>query len=90
MLSDLKIGYLISIGFGELFCWKLCARICWVVVVNKSYRVAPFANSNSKCILLFANGAASGFTADVLISFFVFWLFMVQRKDAGPHPLGLR
>jgi len=35
---------------------------------------------------LFVNGAASGFTADLLISSFVFWAFMFQRKEAGPQP----
>ena len=37
---------------------------------------------------LFANGAAGGFTADLLISSFVFWLLMFaeQRRGAGPSP----
>ncbi len=34
---------------------------------------------------LFANGAAGGFTADVLISSAVFWLYMFSRSD-GPSP----
>ena len=37
---------------------------------------------------LFANGASGGFTADLLISSVVFWLFMIERRRAGgPNPL---
>lgn len=38
---------------------------------------------------LFANGAAGGFTADLLISSFVFWAFMFQQRKRvnGPNPL---
>ena len=35
---------------------------------------------------LFVNGAAGGFTADLLISSFVFWIFMFSRTAAGPKP----
>ena len=37
---------------------------------------------------LFVNGAAGGFSADLLFTSFVFWLFMfVQAKsDSGPKP----
>lgn len=37
---------------------------------------------------LFANGAAGGFTADLLITSVVFWLFMFQQqqKAKGPSP----
>ena len=34
---------------------------------------------------LFVNGATGGFTADLLISSFVFWMFMFSRKE-GPKP----
>jgi len=34
---------------------------------------------------LFANGPSGGFTADLLISSFVFWLYMFTRAD-GPRP----
>ena len=40
---------------------------------------------------LFANGAAGGFTADLLITSAVFWLYMFNRRgrDAGaPAPWG--
>jgi hypothetical protein len=37
---------------------------------------------------LFVNGAAGGFSADLLITSFVFWLAMFyrRRKDGGPNP----
>ncbi|MFT5136606.1 MAG: hypothetical protein ACI9XU_001731 [Arenicella sp.] len=37
---------------------------------------------------LFVNGAAGGFSADLLISSVIFWLFMFQRRcDVdGPNP----
>lgn len=37
---------------------------------------------------LFANGAAGGFTSDLLISSFVFWLlmFVEGRRGNGPSP----
>lgn len=34
---------------------------------------------------LFVNGAAAGFTADLLITSAVFWIYMFSRKD-GPGP----
>ena len=33
---------------------------------------------------LFVNGAAGGFTADLLISSFVFWGYMWNRRASGP------
>ncbi len=35
---------------------------------------------------LFVNGAAGGFTADLLISSFVFWLYMFSNQANGPKP----
>lgn len=35
---------------------------------------------------LFANGAAGGFTADLLISSAVFWIYMGSRAAMGPKP----
>ena len=35
---------------------------------------------------LFVNGAAAGFSADLLITSFVFWVFMWGRRGAGPTP----
>ncbi len=34
---------------------------------------------------LFANGAAGGFTADLLITSLVFWIYIFNRKE-GPTP----
>lgn len=35
---------------------------------------------------LFVNGAAGGFTADLLITSLVFWIFMFQRRSSGDAP----
>ena len=35
---------------------------------------------------LFVNGAAGGFTADLLISSFVFWIYMFSNQSEGPKP----
>ncbi len=35
---------------------------------------------------LFVNGAAGGFTADLLISSAVFWIYMGSRAGSGPKP----
>ena len=35
---------------------------------------------------LFANGAAGMFTADLLISSFVFWIYMFSNQKDGPQP----
>ena len=37
---------------------------------------------------LFVNGAAGGFSADVLLTSFIFWIFMFQQVKAskGPKP----
>ena len=37
---------------------------------------------------LFGNGAAGGFTVDLLISSLVFWIAMLHRRSQGkgPHP----
>jgi len=35
---------------------------------------------------LFSNGAAGGFSADLLISSFVFWLAMYQQRSQGKGP----
>jgi uncharacterized protein DUF2834 len=45
-------------------------------------------NISSFIAALFVNDAASGFTADLLLSSFVFWLFMFHqlRKSHNPQP----
>jgi len=35
---------------------------------------------------LVANGAVGGFTADLLLSSVVFWIYMFSRRDDGPAP----
>jgi hypothetical protein len=35
---------------------------------------------------LFVNGAAGGFTADLLITSLVFWIFMIHRRQSGDAP----
>ena len=36
---------------------------------------------------LFVNGAAGGFSADLLITSFVFWIYMWKRRGDGPNPV---
>jgi hypothetical protein len=38
---------------------------------------------------LFANPAAGGFTADLLLTSLVFWIFMFpqRNREKGPHPI---
>lgn len=50
---------------------------------NEGINLAGFVSA------LFANGAGSGFTVDLLISSFIFWIFMIYRrnKGKGPNPL---
>ncbi len=35
---------------------------------------------------LFVNGATGGFTADLLLSSLVFWIYMFSRSSNGPKP----
>lgn len=35
---------------------------------------------------LFSNGAAGGFTADLLFTSFVFWFFMFKQSDTDGYP----
>ncbi|MDG1026153.1 MAG: DUF2834 domain-containing protein [Gammaproteobacteria bacterium] len=37
-------------------------------------------------MVLFVNGEAGGFTADLLISSFVFWIYMFSNQSDGPKP----
>ena len=50
-----------------------------------------FANDEGLNLLafvegLFVNGAAGGFTADLVISSAIFWVYMGSRAAAGPKP----
>ena len=61
-------------------------------VVPYIFFVLHFANEGLSLpgfiAAIFANPAASGFTADLLITSFVFWIMMFyeQRKSNGPSP----
>ena len=59
-------------------------------VVPYIFFIGMFADQGIDLVVfvqgLFANGAAGGFTADLLISSFVFWLFMFSRRGEGPKP----
>ena len=47
---------------------------------------SPDAGLGGFMSALFVNGATGGFTADLLISSLVFWVFMWSRKSIGPAP----
>lgn len=49
---------------------------------NHGFSLPAFTNA------LFANGAAGGFSADLLITSFVFWVFMIvqHKRTKGPAP----
>ena len=52
---------------------------------------ASFASTNGLDLFafvaaLFVNGASGGFTADLLISSFVFWIYMFSNREGGPKP----
>jgi hypothetical protein len=51
--------------------------------------IAQGLSPGSFLVAPFANPVAGGFTADLLISSFVFWIFMFyrRRQDKGPNPL---
>ena len=51
---------------------------------------ANFASENGLDLFFVAatcvNGAAGGFTADLLISSFVFWIYMLSNQENGSQP----
>lgn len=49
-------------------------------IQSQGLNITLFINS------LFVNGAAGGFSADLLLSSFIFWLFMFQQLKKGNHP----
>ena len=65
-----------------------------LAILGAAIPIAFFANFASENGLdlfafvaaLFVNGAAGGFTADLLISSFVFWLYMFSNQQDGPKP----
>lgn len=50
-----------------------------------SFAASDGLNMGAFVSALFANGAAGGFTADLLISSLVFWIWMFSRSE-GPRP----
>ena len=58
------------------------------IVFFMQFFSAEGINLTSFVSALFVNGAAGGFSADLLISSFVFWLYMFQkqRMKNGPKP----
>jgi hypothetical protein len=77
-MSAKKIYLLLAIGG---------AVVPYIVFIqhfaNAGFSVGEFVGA------VFTNCAARGFTADLLISSLVFWIFMIQRRGRsdGPKPL---
>lgn len=57
------------------------------IVFFVNFAMAEGVNPIGFVKALFVNGAAGGFTADLLISSFVFWIYMFSKKNDGPKPL---
>jgi RsiW-degrading membrane proteinase PrsW (M82 family) len=49
-------------------------------IINEGFDPVRFV------VVLFANGSVAGFTADLLISSLVFWIYMFSRRQQGPNP----
>lgn len=73
---NLKTVYLIMAIAGAIIPYVFFISF----VMGQGIDLAAFSGA------LFANGAAGGFTADLLISSFAFWLFMFARQNQGPKP----
>jgi len=64
----------------------IAGAILPMMFFGQFFAVSPDTALQDFIPALFVNGAAAGFTADLLISSFVFWAFMFTRKDNGPQP----
>ena len=73
---NLKIIYLIMAILGAVIPMVFFANFASAAGVD----LGAFVSA------LFVNGAAGGFTADLLISSLVFWMFMFSRTGNGPKP----
>lgn len=73
---NLKTTYLIFAVLGALIPLIFFANFA----ADQGLNLVSFVKA------LFANGAAGGFTADLLISSFVFWIYMFQQQTSGPKP----
>ena len=73
---NLKSAYLISAVLGAVIPLAFLVNF----VADQGLDLIAFVAA------LFANGAAGMFTADLLISSFVFWLYMFSNRQSGPKP----
>lgn len=69
----LKNIYLLAAVLGTVIPWAFFADF----IITEGFDIPLFISS------LFVNGAAGGFSADVLISLFVFWIW--SYGDAQKH-----
>lgn len=72
----LKTGYLILAILGAVIPMVFFANFAALQGIDLVGFVAA----------LFVNGAAGGFTADLLIASFVFWIYMFANRAGGPGP----
>jgi len=75
--KNLKTFYLVSAILGAVvpyYCF-------WRFLRSEGVGVMPLIEG------ALINGAAAGFTLDVVISSLVFWAFMLSQKEKGPAPL---
>ena len=75
--KNLKAFYLVSAILGAVvpyYCF-------WRFLRSEGIGVMPLIED------ALINGAAAGFTLDVVISSLVFWAFMLSQKEKGPAPL---
>ena len=75
----MKRLYLVLAIVGAVLPYVFFAQHFWSEGVNLSGFVAA----------LFANSAAGGFTADLLVTSLVFWIFMFHQRsrEKGPRPI---
>lgn len=72
-LTPQQRTYLVFAVLGTLIPWAFFA----IFIANNGFDIPLFARS------LFVNGAAGGFSADLLLSSFLFWIWSFQ--DAQKH-----
>ena len=73
---NLKTGYLLMAVIGAAIPILFFANF----IAEQGIQPMSFISA------LFVNGAAGGFTSDLLISSFVFWIYMFSNKASGPKP----
>ena len=75
--KNLKTFYLVSAILGAVVLYYCF----WHFLGSEGIGVMPLIEG------ALINGAAAGFTLDVVISSLVFWAFMLSQKEKGPAPL---